>query len=78
MEKNKIILEIVSEEEAKNFSEKLKTKKPKQEKDAQERKISKKTEKTALSPNWGEYFVYDFDAKEKIKPILESAFYKFT
>jgi len=77
-EKNKIILEIISEEEAKNFSEKLKIKKPKIEKDAQERKVSKKKETTALSPNWGEYFVYDFEAKEKIKPILESAFYKFT
>ena len=77
-EKNKIILEILTEEEAKDFSEKLKTKKPKQEKDVKERKISKKTETSALSPNWGEYFVYDFEAKEKIKPILESAFYKFT
>lgn len=78
MEKNKIILEILSEEEAKDFSEKLKTKKSRPEKDVQERKVSKKTEKTALSPNWGEYFVYDFESKEKIKPILESAFYKFT
>ena len=77
-EKDKIILEILSEEEAKNFSEKLKTKKSKTEKVAQERKVSKKTERTALSPNWGEYFVYDFESKEKIKPILESAFYKFT
>jgi hypothetical protein len=77
-EKNKIILEILSEEEAKHLSEKLKTKKPKLEKDSKERKVNKKKETTALSPNWGEYFVYDFEAKEKIKPILESAFYKFT
>jgi len=76
--KNKIILEILSEEKAKEFSEKLKVKKTKIEKDAQEKKVTKKTELTALSPNWGEYFVYDFEAKEKIKPILESAFYKFT
>ena len=44
--------------------------------------IEKKKVKTKkpgqLSPSWGEYFVYDFEAQAKIRPILESAFYKFT
>ena len=76
-EKDKIILEIISEGQAKLLSEKLKTQKPKITR-PQRKKINSTQKKSAsLSPNWGEYFIYDFEAKDKIKPILESAFYKF-
>ena len=77
-EKNKIILEIISDEQAKEISEKIKEKKPKKVSSAQKDKNITPKRATALSPNWGEYFVYDFDAKDKIMPILESAFNKFT
>ncbi|GAI40107.1 unnamed protein product, partial [marine sediment metagenome] len=30
-----------------------------------------------VAPNWGDYFIYDFKVKQKVQPILESAFYKF-
>ncbi|MFX1531377.1 MAG: hypothetical protein ACFFBC_09700 [Promethearchaeota archaeon] len=76
-EKNKIILEFITEEQAKVLSDKIKERQPKIIKVSGEKRISK-TEKSVLpSPAWGEYFVYDFDAKDKIQPILESAFYKF-
>jgi len=77
-EKNKIILEIVSEEQAKVLAEKTRAAKPKTSVSIQKEKISSPKKSATLSPNWGEYFVYDFESKEKIKPILESAFYKFT
>ncbi|MFX1444323.1 MAG: hypothetical protein ACFFHV_12990, partial [Promethearchaeota archaeon] len=77
-EKNKIILEIISEEQAKVLSETKKTTKSKASASAQKIKQDAPKQSATLSPNWGEYFVYDFDAREKVKPILESAFYKFT
>ena len=77
-EKNKIILEIVSEEQAKVLAEKTRAAKPKTSVSIQKEKIGSPKKSAGLSPNWGEYFVYDFESKEKIKPILESAFYKFT
>jgi hypothetical protein len=79
-EKDKIILELLSEEEVKELSEKLKAKKPKTDKSTKvpgEKRPQKAKKTIGPSPAWGEYFVYDFDAKEKIIPILESAFYKF-
>jgi len=76
-EKNKIILEFITEEQAKELLDKIKAKQPKIIR-ATGDKISIKTKKSGQpSPAWGEYFVYDFDAKDKIQPILESAFYKF-
>jgi len=76
-EKNKIILEFITEEQAKELSEKIKVKQPKISRPTGD-KTSIKTKKSGHpSPAWGEYFVYDFDAKDKIQPILESAFYKF-
>jgi len=77
-EKNKIILEIISEEQAKVLSETKKATKPKASASAQKIKQDTPKQSVTLSPNWGEYFVYNFDAREKIMPILESAFYKFT
>ena len=76
-EKNKIILEILSEEQAKEISEKLKISKPRAPRAAGEKKPSAPKKKAGPSPDWGNYFDYDFDAKDKVKPILESAFYKF-
>jgi len=75
-EKNKIILEFLSEEEAKVQLVKSKERKPKTSKLVQSKIVEKKgVEK--VGPNWGEYFVYDFKNREKVEPILESAFYKF-
>jgi hypothetical protein len=76
-EKDKIILEIISEEQAKVLSETKKTAKPKISASSIKIKPDSSKQSIALSPNWGEYFVYDFNAREKIMPILESAFYKF-
>ncbi len=76
-EKNKIILELLSEDLAKELTEKLKVKQPKKERDLDEKKSAPAKKTAGPSPAWGEYFVYDFEAKDKIIPILESAFYKF-
>ena len=79
-EKDKIVLEFLSDEQVKEISEKLKAKKPKVKiapLTPGEKKLTTPKKTTGPSPAWGEYFVYDFDAKEKIIPILESAFYKF-
>ncbi|MHA1456247.1 MAG: hypothetical protein ACTSR5_09750 [Promethearchaeota archaeon] len=75
IKQDKIILEVISEEEAKQLSEKLKLAKPIKESLPKDRRKMKS--KTARAPNWGEYFIYDFKNKDKVKPILESAFYKF-
>ena len=75
-EKDKIILTLLTEEEAKNQIVKTKGSKPKTTTEItpqiKGKKISKKN-----APNWGEYFIYDFKNREKVQPILESAFYKF-
>ena len=76
-EKNKIILEFVDEAHAKEITEEIKKKKPKAVREMIDTKAKKPKKTSQLSPAWGEYFVYDFEAKDKIKPILESAFYKF-
>jgi len=77
-DRNKIILEILSNEEAKIESEKIKIHKIKAPKPKKDITTSKAKKKSAIAPNWGEYFVYDFKNREKVQPILESAFYKFT
>ncbi len=77
-EKDKIILEFLSDDQVKQLSDELKARKTKVTKPPRapgEKKIVEKT--MGSSPAWGEYFVYDFDAKDKLIPILESAFYKF-
>ncbi len=73
-EKNKIILEFITEEYAKEISKKIKARQPKIIRATGDKKSKKSGQN---SPAWGEYFVYDFEAKDKIQPILESAFYKF-
>jgi len=75
-EKDKIILEVLTDEEAKNQIVKIKESKPKTlPKTAP--KIKDTITSKKIAPNWGEYFVYDFKSREKVQPILESAFYKF-
>jgi len=76
-EKDKIILEILSEGQVKELSEKLKSRKPKAVKVTRAKKEAKNNKPAQATPAWGEYFVYDFEAQNKIMPILESAFYKF-
>ena len=75
--KDKIILEFINEEELKELSEKIKLKKSRAPITTTKKKTSQVKETAGLSPAWGEYFVYDFEEKGKIQPILESAFYKF-
>ncbi|TFG19490.1 MAG: hypothetical protein EU529_16265 [Promethearchaeota archaeon] len=76
-EKDKIILEIVSEEQAKLLSDKLKKQKPQVSRSKKQETKSIEKKPVSMEPNWGEYFVYDFKNQEKVQPILESAFYKF-
>jgi len=78
--KDKIILEFISEEQAKEISEKLKKVKSKSDlihKTKEETKKATVMKEAGPSPAWGEYFVYDFEVKDKVIPILESVFYKF-
>ena len=77
-EKDRIILEILNEEEIESISETLKVKKATVIAKKSSEKITKIEKEGKLSPNWGEYFVYDFKNQYKVKPILESAFYKFS
>ena len=71
-----IKLEMIEQEEAERLSDLIQpsteTKKTKSKSKEEPEKTSSKEQ-----PNWAEYFVYDFKNKDKIKPILESAFYKF-
>ena len=76
-EKDKIILEILSEDQVKELSEKLKSRKPRVVKVTSTQKEAKSKKPAQATPAWGEYFIYDFEAQNKIMPILESAFYKF-
>ena len=75
-EKDKIILEILTEEDAENQIVKIKKSKPKTPKRTTPKTKDEATSKK-IAPNWGEYFIYEFKSREKIQPILESAFYKF-
>lgn len=78
-EKNKIILEIIEGEEAKKLAAELKIKK-KTERKASPRvpkAAGTKTKDAGPQPDFSKYFIYEFEAQEKLRPILESAFYKF-
>jgi len=79
-EKDKIILEILNEEEIESTSEKLRIKGVTVIAKKSSEKVSKlgKEKVVKVGPNWGEYFVYDFKNQPKVKTILESAFYKFS
>jgi len=76
--KDKIILEIISKEKADEISDLIKKKEESSlqiEKKVNKRKTQKKKK---FEPRWGQYFVYDFENKDRVKPILESAFEKFS
>lgn len=78
-EKDKIVLEFISEEDAARLDEKIKDK-PKTTKSTSSRTTKKTKKKKSTSgpePKWNEYFVYDFGAREKVQPILASAYEKF-
>ncbi|MGB5911007.1 MAG: hypothetical protein WBH31_07445 [Promethearchaeia archaeon] len=79
-EKDKIILEILNEEEIESTSEKLHIKGATVIAKKSSEKVTKleKEKVVKFGPNWGEYFVYDFKNQSKVKNILESAFYKFS
>jgi len=77
-EKDKIILEILNDEQAKKLTEKLKAERKERRIQVNETKTKTVKKKSKLVPNWHEYFVYDFKNKGKVIPILESAFYKFS
>lgn len=76
-EQDKIILEILSDEQAKEYSEKFKAQKAIEKKDPYAIKEKKPRKSRKLVPIWSEYFVYNFDNQDKVQVILESAFNKF-
>jgi len=80
-EKDKIILEILPEEQAKKLSEELKLRKKTEQKIMPKSKEvgGKKKKERVLGPqpDFGRYFVYDFEAQQKLRTILESVFDKF-
>ena len=79
-EKDKIILEILSEEQVKELSEKLKAKKPiKTVKSPSKKKPSapKAKDQAQKFINWGEIFTYDFENQNKVQQVLESAYEQF-
>ena len=76
-EKDKIILEFLSKEQAEKLTEEFKAKPKKLPTKPKQKQSTKIGKSIGYSQSWGEYFVYDFDAKDKVQPILESAFYKF-
>ena len=76
-EQDKIILEILSDEQAKEYSEKIKSQKAMEKKDPYAIKEKKPRKSRKLAPIWSEYFVYNFDNQDKVQVILESAFDKF-
>jgi hypothetical protein len=77
-EKDKIILEILPEEKVQELTAKINARAPSKPRVTREQKKKAPKTSSGLHPAFGEYFVYDFEAKDKVQPILESAFYKFT
>ncbi|NHJ24833.1 MAG: hypothetical protein EAX89_09675 [Candidatus Lokiarchaeota archaeon] len=77
-EKDKIILEFINKSEANNYTKKEKEVKTKTSKELKPRTSAKASKSVEFSPNWGAYFLYDFKNQDKVRPILESAFYKFS
>jgi hypothetical protein len=76
-DKSKIILEFISEPDAKNYTKISPSTTKKESKSKDRSKEEDEKTRAELAPNWAEYFVYDFKSQDKVKPILESAFYKF-
>mgnify|MGYP006300973433 CR=1 FL=1 len=76
-ERDKLILKILDEQEAESLGEKIDAT-PIRSSSSPKKKKKKKGKSKVSEMNWGDIFVYDFDAQEKVKPILESAFLKFS
>ncbi len=76
--KNKIILEIISKEKANEISGILKKKEELIHSPKKEENKGKIQKKKKFEARWGQYFIYDFENKDKVKSILESAFEKFS
>jgi len=76
-DKSKIILEFISEPDAKKYTKISPSTTKKESKSKDKSKEEDEKTRAELAPNWAEYFVYDFKSQDKVKPILESAFYKF-
>ncbi|MBD3213570.1 MAG: hypothetical protein GF311_13260 [Candidatus Lokiarchaeota archaeon] len=84
-EKDKIVLRFLTEKEAELYekesnqqqNEKDNTDAAKNVKKKKKKASKEKNNSSQLEPNWSNYFVYDFSKKEKVKQILESAYYKF-
>lgn len=76
-DKSKIILEFISEPDAKKYTKTSPSTTKKESKSKDKSKEEDEKTRAELAPNWAEYFVYDFKSQDKVKPILESAFYKF-
>lgn len=76
-DKNRIILEKLSEEQAEELIKRNKERESKKEKTGETVKKKAPSKSKKLEPEWFYYFTYDFENQEKVKTILESAFYKF-
>jgi hypothetical protein len=83
-EKDKIVLQFLTEREAEDYEQesnqqqKEKDKNNASKNEKKKKKASKeKINSSELEPKWSNYFIYDFSKKEKVKQILESAYYKF-
>ncbi len=77
-QRDKIILEFIDKSEANNYIKKEREVKVKSGKDLKPKTSVKASKSIEFSPNWGGYFIYDFKNQDKVRPILESAFYKFS
>ena len=71
-EKNQIILNIISKDIAEETLNKKTNNEP-----IKKVKKNKLKNLNVREPKWAEYFVYDFENRDKVQSILESAYYKF-
>ena len=76
-DKDKIILEILSEDKVKELQEKLKAKKPRTPRTPGQPKTKGPAKSKGPVINWAEVFGYDFERQEEVRNVLESAFLKF-
>jgi len=76
--KDKIILKFISKEDAEQYSNNIKKEESKKKNsEPGQKKTLKQKKSDDFEPKWSKYFLYDFSNKDKVRPILESAFYKF-
>jgi len=89
-EKDRLILEILTEAQAEEATKeqkgnkeskdtkKVSSKRDKGTKQSSNPKSKSKQKQKQKDLSWGEVFIYDFEAKKKVQPILESAYEKFS